>query len=71
MPSAIEVIEHRQRAVAKRNVELGWCPCGEELDGDCECGISRLGYVQGRGEPLKRSAEHPRIAPSEPREEKT
>jgi hypothetical protein len=55
--------EDRRRQVARINVENGWCPCGEELDSECECGISRLGYVQGKAEPLKRSALHPRLSP--------
>lgn len=53
--------EATNRSVATKNVEHGWCPCGEELDSECECGISRLSYVQGKAEPLKRSSLHPRL----------
>jgi hypothetical protein len=33
---------------AKRNSELGWCPCGEERDCNCECFATyRLSATQG------------------------
>lgn len=33
---------------AERNVRLGWCPCGDTDDADCECGITRLAALQGK-----------------------
>lgn len=38
----------KNRGDAKRNSELGYCPCGDEVSVDCECfGTYRLSVVQG------------------------
>jgi hypothetical protein len=55
-PSGEQGEEETRKQAAKRNVELGWCPCGEELDSECECGISRLAFAQGKGEPVRRGS---------------
>jgi hypothetical protein len=41
-------------AQVRRNVDFGWCPCGDEADGDCECfGVYRLAVAQGAIEPSR------------------
>jgi hypothetical protein len=42
---------------ATRNQALGWCPCGQEADHDCECGVARLSAVQGLSEVVTRAEE--------------
>lgn len=47
-PAATERLVADRVNGARENTERGWCPCGDERDGDCECfGTYRLSAVQG------------------------
>lgn len=41
-------IQVSHRSAAQENQRLGWCPCGSEPNYECECGLSRLSFAQGK-----------------------
>ena len=56
---------NENQAVRRRNLDLGWCACGMEIEQDCECdGLYRLGLYQGLYAPdVERASLHPDLVP--------